>query len=282
MERMPMQRLLFAAAAAAAIAVAAPALAADDPGLNQVYDQVHAGHLGEAETMMAQVLRDHPNSAKAHYVDAEVLAREGRLADARAELAQAERLAPGLPFAKSESTEALRSLIAGRSADRGAALANPAVPARSGFSWGPLLLIAGAIVLLALLFRSRRAAQMPMGGVGPGFGSGPAPGYGPGPVGPYGGGAPYGGGGGIGSGIVGGLATGAAVGAGLVAGEALAHEVMGGHGHAEGAQDWTDNAAAAPLAGNDIDDRDFGVQDSGSWDDGGSSMGGGGGSDDWS
>ena len=280
MERKRMQRLFLAGAAALAFAVAAPVMAAD-PSLDQVYEAVHAGRLSEAESMMAQVLRDHPGSAKAHYVDAEVLAREGRLADAKAQLAQAEQLAPGLPFAKSESTEALRALIAGNPANRVSASV-PEPRAGRDIAWGPLLLIGGAIVLLILLFRSRRrAAQMPMGGVGPAYGSGPiGPAYGPGPgpgYGPYGG-QPYGGGG-IGSGIVGGLATGAAVGAGMVAGQALAHDLMDGHAKTHPAPDWNDNAA--PLAGNnDIDDRDFGIQDSGSWDDGGGSMGGGG--DDWS
>jgi len=33
--------------------------------------------------MIQVVLQAHPNSAKAHYVDAEILAKEGRLAQAR-------------------------------------------------------------------------------------------------------------------------------------------------------------------------------------------------------
>ena len=49
--------------------------------------------------MMDQVLRHPPNSATAHFVMAELLAKEGRVSNARSELATAERLAPGLPFA---------------------------------------------------------------------------------------------------------------------------------------------------------------------------------------
>mgnify|MGYP003868170939 CR=1 FL=1 len=53
--------------------------------------------------MIQQVLIGHPNSAKAHYVQAEIAARQGQLPRAREALATAEKLAPGLPFAKAES-----------------------------------------------------------------------------------------------------------------------------------------------------------------------------------
>jgi len=275
MKRMSMQRILFAAAAIGTLAIATPVLAAD-PTLDQVYEAVHAGRLGDAESMMAQVLRDHPDSARAHYVEAEIFAREGRSAQAQSELNRAEQIAPGLPFVKSESTEALRALIAGHGA---AAAPAAAVSHGGGFGWGPVLLIGGAIVLVLLVLRSRRAATPVQYGGSPGYGP-----MGVGPAGPVG--TPYPpsyGGGGLGSSIVGGLATGAAVGAGVVAGEALAHDLMGGHRSAQ-PDSWSNDAAPPAVAGNDIDDRDFGIQDSGSWDDGGGGGlgGGGGGSDDWS
>ena len=71
------------------------ALAATDPTMHQVYQAAEAGRFSEAQGMMDQVLRDHPNSAKAHFVEAELLAKQGRLADAAAELGSAQRLAPG-------------------------------------------------------------------------------------------------------------------------------------------------------------------------------------------
>ena len=46
--------------------------------------------------MITQVLADHPTSAKAHYVQAELYAKEGKTSLARAELGTAERLNPGL------------------------------------------------------------------------------------------------------------------------------------------------------------------------------------------
>ena len=68
-----------------ALAIGTPALAAE-PTLNQVYEAVHAGRLNQAHGMMTEVLRDHPNSAKAHYVEAEILAKEGRYGEAQGEL----------------------------------------------------------------------------------------------------------------------------------------------------------------------------------------------------
>ena len=69
--------------------------AAQEPTLHEVYQAAQAGNFAEAQRMMDQVLRDHPNSAKAHYVEAELLAKQGRFAAAESELATAERLEAG-------------------------------------------------------------------------------------------------------------------------------------------------------------------------------------------
>ena len=78
--------------------------------------------------------------------------------------------------------------------------------------------------------------------------------------------------GGMGSGILGGLATGVAVGAGVVAGEALAHRFTEGHHETSGV------VADTPPASDTLGGNDFGIADTSSWDD---NLGGGGGSD-WS
>jgi hypothetical protein len=44
------------------------ALANPDPTVHQIYEAASSGHLDQAQQMMDEVLRDHPNSAKAHYV----------------------------------------------------------------------------------------------------------------------------------------------------------------------------------------------------------------------
>lgn len=70
-----------------------PAGAQSEPTIDQVYQAANAGRLAEADKMIEQVLRDHPNSAKAHFVRAELAARESNAALAQAELAKAEGLA---------------------------------------------------------------------------------------------------------------------------------------------------------------------------------------------
>lgn len=277
-----MKSFLPAALAVLALAFGVPAMA-QDPSLHQVYEALQAGRVSEAQGMMNQVLRDHPDSGRAHYVEAEVLVREGRFGEADTELARAEKLAPGLPFAKADSVRELRDLIASGGARRSVpgfgqsaagAMAAPAAAA-AGFPWGTVLLLLGAVAVVGWIISRRNAARMGVPGSGyPGTAVGPAgpgmPGYGM----PQGYPAP---GGGLGSGIVGGLATGAAVGAGLVAGEALANEFIGGH-HGHDEQRLVDDDRQA-VAGNDLGGQDFGVS-GGGWDDGGG--GGGGGGDDWS
>src|ERR1700736_5079560 len=62
-----------------ALGVGSPSFAqAADPTMNQIYDAAAAGHLDQAQQMITQVLADHPNSAKAHYVQAELYAKEGK------------------------------------------------------------------------------------------------------------------------------------------------------------------------------------------------------------
>lgn len=262
-----------------AIAASGAANAAQDPTLHQVYQAANAGRLNDAQQMMDQVLRDHPNSAKAHYVEAELLARQGREGGAAAELRKAEQLQPGLPFAKPESVQALRSRIAGT---RGAVVpAGYAVQRSHGTPWGAILLGLGLVAAIVFAFRAyaRRNRAVPYPGGANRYGS-----YGSGyPNQPYpqaygGMGAPMGmAGGGLGSGIMGGLATGAAVGAGMVAGEALVHHFIDDRRPDFGSVAPVDNTWEAQpdtMGGND-----FGIADNGSWGDGGGDWGMG---DDWS
>ena len=269
-----MKKLIGVALVAAAIGLL-PAARADDPSLHEVYQAVHAGQLNEAQAMMTRVLRDHPDSAKAHYVEAEVLARLGRAADAQSELEQAERLSPGLPFAKPEGVRELRGLIA--EVAQGHVLVAERSAASNGRSsdasipWGPLLIVGGAALLIFLVLRARRLSGAAAAGAGLSPAGAPygAPNYGAAPMG----------GPGIGSSVVGGLATGAAVGAGMVAGEALAHEFLGNR-----VRPASDSASldGSRTASDDGGGQDFGISDAGSWDAGSSDFGGdGGGGGDW-
>lgn len=243
--------------------------AADDPTMHQIYVAAEAGQFAEAQRMMDKVLQDHPNSSKAHFVEAELLAKQGRMANAAAELNRAEALAPGLPFAKPESVQHLKQLVAGASTQQanGYVVQQPANT--GGIAWGGLLLGGGLIAALIFGLRaifSRRTA--------PTYAAAGNAGYGAAPVGQM---QQPASGSGIGSGIVGGLATGAAIGAGMVAGEALAHHFMDGDGRHR------DNSPLPTMDNNDLasDDMggaDFGVNDSSSWDD---SFSGGGDDGSW-
>jgi len=248
---------------------ALPAVAAE-PTLHEVYQAAEAGRTSEALGMMDQVLRAHPNSGKAHFVEAELLAKEGKLAEAKAELANADRLAPGLTFATPQSVQALKARLNGSPATTHVANAALAPPASQGLPWGLIMLVVAAI---GAFFLFRRSNQRPAGGGVPMAGG---PGYGPAGVGQPGGGMMPGGGG-MGSGIMGGLASGVALGAGVVAGEALAHKLMDGGEHPHqavgnntGNQPWD----VGPDTGTQ---QDFGITDNSSWDSGS----GGGGGDDW-
>jgi hypothetical protein len=304
---------------AGALALGTPVYAAD-ASMHDVYLAAEAGKFTEAQAMMDQVLKDHPNSGKAHFVEAELLAKQGKFAAAEAELKAAEKLAPGLPFAKAGAVEKLRTLLAsGQVAPvpRTSAAPSHATPAAApvnygnagtsgggGTPWGLLIvlgLIVAGFIVFASRFMSRRAAPTQpafdtnsnaWGNAGnpayPQQGY-PQQGYGPG-YGPQGG--MPGQGPGLGSRIAGGLATGAAVGAGIVAGEALMHHFTDGNrnqSHDSGSGNaprndivYDDPSRTDRLAADDMGGNDFGVNDSSSWDD--SSGGGGGdsgGSDDW-
>lgn len=261
---------------------ALPVFADALPTVDQIYQAEEAGHFDQAQKMVSEVLRARPDSAKAHFVQSELFAKQGYQTQARSELAAAERLDPSDHFATARALSELKSQLG--AAQRATRVPQTVVmPARESahFPWGTVLILVVVVGVLLMLFRRRAAYnQFPQGGPGatgptgygptPGYGPGPGPGYGPG-YGP----AP----GGIGSGIAGGLASGLAVGAGVVAGEELAHHFLDG-GRRESSSGFIPSAdAAQPDANSDMGGNDFGVNDPGSWDDGG---GGGGGGDDWS
>jgi hypothetical protein len=277
-----MRKFILAAAAlsiAATFASGSTSFAqAADPTMNQIHEAAASGHLDQAQQMITQVLADHPTSAKAHYVQAELYAKEGKNALARSELGTAERLNPGLTEFSSYSVQELKSQL-GLNTRSGGSPQVVSLAARSTphFPWGGLFIGLIVVGLLMMLFRRRTPYnQYPVAG-GPGVGGAPmggsptgyGPGYGPAPMG-----------GGMGSGIAGGLASGLAVGAGVVAGEELAHHFLDG-GHREGGVIPSADAAEPGSSNSDMGGNDFGANDPGSWDDGGGGLGGGGG-DDWS
>ena len=262
--------------------LAAPAFAEEEPTMHQVYLAAEAGKFNEAQSMMDKVLHDHPDSAKAHFVEAELLAKQGLLSNASVELSTAERLQPGLPFAKPEAVMSLKSRIS--SAASGAVQPNIAaqnIPPTVKY-WMPWILLVlgiGLVVLLIGYMSRRNSNRVPANSYG-----GNAPGSNMSPVGASGAGPVMGqpAAGGMGSGIMGSLATGAALGAGVVAGEALMHHFVDGDKNNvlpeqphHDTSPW--NAPSNISDNDDMGGTDFGVADASSWDDDGAGDGG----DDW-
>lgn len=271
--------------------------ASGDPTIQQIYDAANGGKMADANAMIAKVLKDHPNSAKAHFVQAELLAAQGKLDGARGALAKAKELAPDLSFAKPEAVERLTAKL-----DRPAAAPTRTEPtrastpaaapvqtqARTGSTpWLPIALV-GLLAVGYLAFRRRVAPP-----------AAPAQPYAPPPSTPVvpGGYPSYGPGGGNwmpaappaaapGMGLGSALAAGAAVGVGaVVAQEAVRHWMhdrsdtntterndtsrVADSGNAEmGRSLWPPSSPQEPER---IVDNDFGITDTSSWDDGGSS-----------
>lgn len=163
---------LLAAFALALVAFGARAQASagNEPTIDQIYSAAKAGQLDRADTMIAQVLKNHPNSGKAHFVKAELAAREGNRDLAKQELATAEKLSPGLPFAKAESVQALRNQLnsapvpARRMGDTGANFSPSPVPmpAQRSFPWGTLALV-GLVFVIGIALLRRRTVTQPVG-----------------------------------------------------------------------------------------------------------------------
>ena len=283
------RKMLLAVTCAAALwSAAAMAL----PSANDVQAAVKAGDYPKAETMMQEVIAAKPQSAKAHYLYAEILAHDAKFTDAAAQARKARELDSDLTFTNDpEKFRSFERLLAREQAGRTAATpvaptqmntAPPAMraPLPAPSSGVPGWVWVGGLALVAfLIFRavSRRAMANNLAGngyapQGGGYGMNPGmpqPGYGPG----YGQ-AP---GGGL-------LRTGLAAGAG-VAGGMLLEKMLEGNRHDEnygnnnygsqggGSFDNGSNQAASDLENRSID---FG---SGGNDWGSDGGGGGGGSD---
>ncbi|HTV76858.1 MAG TPA: hypothetical protein VMF03_01265 [Steroidobacteraceae bacterium] len=277
------KRVCVSLLASLALGGAGLALAEAEATPHQIYEAAQSGHLAQAQQMIDQVLRDHPQNAKAHFIASELDARIGDLPAARQQLATAKQLDPTLGFTSSQSLSALERELAGiRARVPGTVVPAFAPPVRhSSVPWGLIIVVVLGALVLWSFFRSRAQRAYPQsygpGGLPPGN-PGMQPGYGPGYP-PY---APPGG-----SGLMGNLASGLAIGAGVAAGEELVRHVIDGNGNI------VPTASAGELAevpqNQDMGGNDFGTQGGDSWgnDSGGGDAGGdwgggdGGGGGDW-
>lgn len=283
----------------------------------EVQAQVKAGQFGQAEQSMAEVVAAKPDSAKAHYLYAQILAHRRKFDEAATHAQRAKALDPALKFTQPEKFKAFETLIqreqhpGGTKAAAGTAVtplpgdvtplqapaaapaerSSPGVP---GWVWG-----AGLVVIAVLLWKAvsrglrspvaGAAAQMPVqapvGGYG-GFGN-VAPGAYGGPVQPL-----------AGNGLRTGLAAGAGLAGGLAAGVLLDQMLHRGDtpgGTSHGADAGAAGAGGGLLGGvepgyfdrelqqdaaDQLASRDIDFGNGDGWDDGGSSSSGSGG-DDW-
>jgi len=273
------------------------------PSLSDVEAQVQQGHYAQAESMMSEVVAAKPNSARAHYVYAEILAHGGKFAAAAGEARLARQLDPDIKFTSADKFAAFEALLqrqqaqstkarvapsATESAAPAAAARAPAEASAGIPSW---VWIGGLAVIGFLLWRgfarSRAAAGSTMAAPGA-YGAAPAgttavqpgmqPGMQPGvPAAGYPAARPGAGMLGLGAAAVGGVA------AGMLADQLL---------HRRPEQNVVDPGSAgqagffdSPQGGGDFENRpiDFGTGgsdwDSGSTDVGGGGDGGGGGWD---
>jgi len=228
------------------------------PTPQQIQALIAGGHARTALADLRPIVRAHPESGVAWYLTAEARDALGQRAEARAALARAEAVAPGLPFAQPDKVAALKAHLAGADAGTGASMP----VAASGFHFSPWMLVIGALIVLFIIMRIRRRAAMR--GMGNPFGGSP---IGQGMQPPYGpaGGAPYGSasyGTGTGSGIGGALASGLALGVGVAAGERIIDGLTGGE-RGRG----LDGTPPPDQAADPAADRDDGLLGSPGWDD---------------
>lgn len=269
------------------------------PNVDEVQSAVQRGDYPGAEKMMREVVAAKPDSPRAHYVLAEILAHQRQFNEAAEHVRRARALDPAIKFTDSAKFTAFEQLLqreqagVAKSSAGTPAVVNAAPPVRaapverSSSSNGGVpswLLIVGVVIFIwiAVSWMRRRTAVQSQpamaGGYGMGGGYGPQ-GYGPG-VPPASGGP----------GLMGvGLAAAGGVAAGMLAEKML-------HGHDDQRSVPRDNEAGGLIPGSFDNggynpaadelsrrDVDFGSGDGwGGGDAGGGDFGGGGGgSDDW-
>jgi hypothetical protein len=275
-----MMKRYLVAASFAVLALTAFAL----PTIEAVQTEIGKGNYQHAEEMMREVVAAKPDSARARYVHAEILAHDQRFALASEEAAQARRLDPSLSFTQAAKFNAFMQLLDREQtvSARAPAVTRADVPrvvetphgqpagGVPGWAWG---LGVGALVLLAWgVFSARQQAPMPWPPAVPGSAAlatgSPGSTVGPGFSG-YAPAAPAGG-----SGLLG---TGMAVAGGVAAGM-LAEKLFEGHRDAGLGSNFSpgtravepatfDDRSAEVAAARELEQRPIDLGSGDDWDD---------------
>ncbi len=205
----------------AAVLALVSALAFALPTVDAVQAEVRAGRYDQAESMMREVVAARPNSARAHYVLAEILAHQRHFDDAALHARRAREIDPKVGFADpakfrdfeqllAREQKAALSSLSNSTPSTGASANRPVVPAPAravepatvqgsglpGWIWGIGAAAAALLLWRVLSARRATAARDPYGPVtasagygasgygSQGFGAGPAGGYAGGGYGP--------------------------------------------------------------------------------------------------
>lgn len=247
------------------------------PSLEDVEHAVHRNDYVSAESMTREVVNAQPNTAKPHYILAEILAHEGKINEARTQAAQAKQLDPAVRFTTPDKFARFEAELNGNASAPRAATAPEHKPETSGESGSSFLWVVLIVGGLIAFFAMRRRAAPPSYGAytnpnapvpgQPGYG---AQGYPPGYPPP---------GGGAGHTVAAGLG-------GLAAGMLAEHLIEGATGHhdANGNPLYMPSSDITPNESVENRPVDFGSSNDWGNDSGGDSGGGfdGGGGGDWS
>jgi len=230
---------------------------ANIPSIHAISQTVNSGDLKQAHQMIEIVLKAHPKSAKAHYIDAQILVLQGNAQGAKHALKIARELEPNLPFVNQQNVIKLEQKIASLTHTH----------STSHRSWIPWIILAIALLVLYFIWKNASKRKMSYqnnpstlanhhnqnnpqtaqnsGGFGNGF---------------------------FGNGIFGNIMSGLMMGAGFAAGERVVDNLMDSH-DSNTDQTQTDLQNDNNQGYSDSTENDFGIDDSSSWDDG-SSFGG--------
>lgn len=174
-------------------ALVTSALAFALPSPKDIEAAVSQGQLPQAESMLREVIEAKPQSAKAHYELGQVLLREHRAKEAHSELLAAKAMDPSLKFATSpqqfETILAQANALPTHSSTASQATTSttsanphPGSPSESGFSLTYVWIGIAALLVMALLIRSRRPAPAAYATPAPDLNAGPGTAFGRNPA----------------------------------------------------------------------------------------------------
>ena len=234
------------------------------PSTKDVENAIKSGNYANAETMLKEVVTEKPNSAKAHYYLAQVLAHQNKYNEAKEQLNIAKTIEPSLAFGNPSKVNEFESKL--NKAMNSKQITSNATSVQtsnannnsSNFPWAWIVLAIAVLAILFMIFKKRQQSLVGNSG------------YSNNPINPYGANnntqpnnyaQPNNNSSSMGSTIMGGLAAGAAAAVGMSVVDSLLH------GHEAKADDSNQNHQNIPNNNdfNTFNNNDFDVG-GGDWD----------------